>query len=125
MSSIVLTCRMSFFTSPVSLLGDLNNLTGTYDKIEAGRNYDYKRQILNALSLDTPPPEIEGLLDSAIVASKKEEHIMGLVREKVVRLRNLAYIVDINARWDRRRTPLCRGSTHPGKATGSIFIRLR
>ncbi|SNQ62639.1 DHH family phosphoesterase [Candidatus Methanoperedens nitratireducens] len=64
--------------------------------IEAGRNYDYKRQILNALSLDTPPPEIEGLLDSAIVASKKEEHIMGLVREKVVRLRNLAYVVDIN-----------------------------
>ncbi len=63
--------------------------------IEAGRNYDYKRQILNVLSLDTPPPEIEVLLDSAIVASKKEEHIMGLVREKAVRLRNLAYVVDI------------------------------
>lgn len=64
--------------------------------IEAGRDYDYKRDILNALSEDIPPPEIDGLLNSAIVASRKEEHIMELVRKKVVRLRNLAYVIDIN-----------------------------
>lgn len=64
--------------------------------IEAGRNYDYKRDILNALSEDIPPPEIDGLLESAIIASRKEEHIMALVREKVVRLRNLSYVIDIN-----------------------------
>ena len=64
--------------------------------IEAGRNYDYKRDILNALAEDIPPPEIEGLLDSAITASRKEEHIRALVRQKVIRLRNLSYVVDIN-----------------------------
>lgn len=63
---------------------------------EAGRNYDYKREIMDALSEDTPPPEIKGLLDSAIIASKKEEHIISLVRQKVVRMKNLAYVIDIN-----------------------------
>lgn len=64
--------------------------------IEAGRDYDYKRNILNALSDDTPPPEIGGLLSSAIIASRKEEHIRDMVRRKVVKLRNLAYVIDIN-----------------------------
>jgi len=64
--------------------------------IEAGRNYDYKRDILDALSDDIPPPEIENLLDSALVASKKEEHIRTLVRKRVVKLRNLSYVIDIN-----------------------------
>ncbi len=64
--------------------------------IEAGRNYDYKRNILEALSEDIPPPEIEGLLDSAIIASRKEEHIRSLVRQKVVKLHNLAYVIDVN-----------------------------
>lgn len=64
--------------------------------IEAGRNYNFKRNILNALSEDIPPPEIDGLLNSAIIASRKEELIMELVRDKVVKLRNLAYVIDIN-----------------------------
>ena len=63
---------------------------------EAGRDYDYKRKILDALSEDVPPPEIEGLLDSAVRASRKEEHIRDLVRQKVARLKNLAYVIDIN-----------------------------
>jgi single-stranded-DNA-specific exonuclease len=62
----------------------------------AGRDYDYKRRIVDALSEDVPPPEIEGLLEAAIIASKKEEEIRILVREKVVKLKNLAYVIDIN-----------------------------
>ncbi|MDD5473421.1 MAG: DHHA1 domain-containing protein [Candidatus Methanoperedens sp.] len=62
----------------------------------AGRDYDYKRRILDALSEDIPPHDIEGLLESAIIASRKEEEIKDHVRRKVVKLRNLAYVVDIN-----------------------------
>jgi len=63
---------------------------------EAGRNYDYKRAIMEGLSEDIPPPEINGLLNSAIIASKKEEHIMSLVKQRVVKMKNLAYVIDIN-----------------------------
>ncbi len=62
----------------------------------AGRDYEYKRRILNALSEDIPPPQIEELLESAVIASRKEEEIRHLVRQKVVKLRNLAYVIDIN-----------------------------
>ena len=62
-----------------------------------GRDYNYKRRILDALSEDLPPPEIEGLLDSAVIASRKEEELKDDVRHKVVKLRNLAYVRDINA----------------------------
>jgi single-stranded-DNA-specific exonuclease len=61
-----------------------------------GRDYDYKRKILDALSGDIPPPEIAGLLESAVIASRKEEEIKDDVRHKVVKLRNLAYVRDIN-----------------------------
>ena len=62
----------------------------------AGRDYDYKRRILYELSEDTPPTRIEGLLEAAIIASRKEEEIRVHVRQKVVKLRNLAYVIDIN-----------------------------
>ncbi len=62
----------------------------------AGRDYDYKRRIVDALSEDVPPPEIEGLLEAAVIASRKEEEIKTLVRESVVKLKNLAYVIDIN-----------------------------
>ncbi|MFZ2410932.1 MAG: DHHA1 domain-containing protein [Candidatus Methanoperedens sp.] len=62
----------------------------------AGRDYDYKRRILDALSEDMPPTRIEGLLEAAIIASRKEEEIRVHVRQKVVKLRNLAYVIDIN-----------------------------
>jgi single-stranded-DNA-specific exonuclease len=62
----------------------------------AGRDYDYKRRIVEALSKDTPPPQIDGLLEAAVIASQKEEEIRILVRQKVVKLRNLAYVIDIN-----------------------------
>lgn len=62
----------------------------------AGRNYDYKRKIVEALSEDVPPPEIEGLLEAAVIASRKEEEVKVLVREKVVKLKNLAYVININ-----------------------------
>ncbi len=63
---------------------------------EAGRNYNYKRDILEALSEDVPPYEIKGLLDSAIIASKKEEHIMSIVKQKVIKMKNLAYVINVN-----------------------------
>jgi single-stranded-DNA-specific exonuclease len=62
----------------------------------AGRDYDYKRKIADALSDDIAPPEIEGLLDAAVIASRKEEEIRSLVRKSMVKLRNLAYVIDIN-----------------------------
>lgn len=62
----------------------------------AGRDYDYKRRIVDALSEDIPPPQIEGLLEAAVIASRKEEEIRIHVRKKVVKLRNLAYVIDIN-----------------------------
>ena len=61
-----------------------------------GRNYDHKRRILEALSEDLPPPEITGLLESAVIASRKEEELKEDVKHKVVKLRNLAYVQDIN-----------------------------
>jgi RecJ-like exonuclease len=61
-----------------------------------GRDYNYKRRILDALSGDIPPPEIVGLLESAVIASRKEEELKDDVRLKVVKLRNLAYVRDIN-----------------------------
>ena len=61
-----------------------------------GRDYDYKRRILDALSGDIPPPEIVGLLESAVIASRKEEELKDDVRRKIVKLRNLAYVRDIN-----------------------------
>lgn len=62
----------------------------------AGRDYDFKRRILDALSEEIAPPWIEGLLDAALIASRKEEEIKVLVREKVVKLKKLAYVIDIN-----------------------------
>ena len=62
----------------------------------AGRDYEYKRKLVEALSCDIPPPEIEGLLEAAVIASKKEEEIIELVRKRVVKLKNLAYVIDIN-----------------------------
>jgi len=62
----------------------------------AGRDYDFKRRIVEALSEDIPPPWIDGLLDAALIASKKEEDIKLTVRQKVVKLKNLAYVIDIN-----------------------------
>ncbi len=62
----------------------------------AGRDYDFKRRIVDALSEDIPPPRIEGLLEAALIASKKEEELKVHVREKVVKLKKLAYVIDIN-----------------------------
>ncbi len=62
----------------------------------AGRDYDYKRRIVDALSEDIPPPRIEGLLDAAVIASGKEEELKIRVREEVVKLKNIAYVIDMN-----------------------------
>ncbi len=62
----------------------------------AGRDYDYKRRIVDALSEDIPPPQIDGLLEAALLASRKEEELKLNVREKVVKLKKLAYVININ-----------------------------
>lgn len=62
----------------------------------AGRDYDYKRRIVDGLSDDIPPFQIDGLLEAAVTASKKEEEIRIIVKKNVTKLRNLAYVVDIN-----------------------------
>ncbi len=62
----------------------------------AGRDYDYKRRIVDALSKDIPPPQIEGLLEAAVIASRKEEELKIKVREEVVKLKNIAYVIDMN-----------------------------
>jgi hypothetical protein len=45
---------------------------------------------MDALSEDTPPPRIEGLLYPALKASQKEEEIKLKIRKEVVRLKNIA-----------------------------------
>ncbi|VVB84829.1 DHHA1 domain protein [uncultured archaeon] len=62
----------------------------------ADRDYDYKRRIVDALSENKPPPWIEGLLDAAVIASQKEEEIKLKVRHDVVKLKNIAYVIDVN-----------------------------
>lgn len=102
--------------------------------IEAGRDYDYKRKILYALSEDIPPPQIENLLRSAVIASKKEERIRRLVRQKVVKLRNLSYVIDINGYMSKAAIYAAScGSTdvgvsaeyRPHKHVFDLSIRLR
>ena len=100
----------------------------------AGRDYDYKRKILDALSEDIPPPWIEGLLNAALIASKKEEEIKLKIKKEVVRLKNIAYVTDINgylsksaiyaaAYGDARVGIACEHRAH--KHVYDISIRLR
>jgi len=100
----------------------------------AGRDYDYKRRIVEALSEDIPPPEIEGLLESAVTASRKEEEIKILVHQKVVKLRNLAYVIDISGYMSKAAIYAASyGNAHvgvsceyrPHKHVYDLSIRLR
>ncbi len=59
-----------------------------------GRDHDFKRSLVNPLSHDVIPSEIPGLLEFAKEASKIEEDLRMRVKEQVMTLNRLAYVVD-------------------------------
>jgi RecJ-like exonuclease len=63
--------------------------------IEIGRrDYNYKRSIALFLSRNVLPSEIEGLAKHAIEASHLENELRLRIRDLVVRMRNLSYVID-------------------------------
>lgn len=62
--------------------------------IQAGRNYEFKREVLDSLSKDIIPSGIPGLLELARDAALNEEKLRLPVKENVVALAHSAYIVN-------------------------------
>lgn len=58
------------------------------------RDYDYKRFVLERLSKNLLPSEIDDLHQKAIVASRLEEGLRERVERSVERLRNVAYVIN-------------------------------
>jgi RecJ-like exonuclease len=58
------------------------------------RNYDYKRFVLERLSKNALPSEIDDLHQKAITASHLEEGLRERVERSVERLRNVAYVIN-------------------------------
>jgi RecJ-like exonuclease len=64
--------------------------------IHEGKDYDFKRDLLEPLSNDIIPSNIPGLLELAREAAINEEKIRLFVKENVEVLKNSAYIVNTN-----------------------------
>jgi RecJ-like exonuclease len=64
--------------------------------IHKGKDYDFKRDLLEPLSNDVIPSNIPGLLELAREAAINEEKIRLFVKENVKVLNNSAYIVNTN-----------------------------
>ena len=64
--------------------------------LHKGKEYEFKRDLLEPLSKDTIPSNIPGLLELAREAAINEEKIRLFVKENVEVLRNSAYIVNTN-----------------------------
>jgi len=64
--------------------------------IHKGKDYEFKRDLLEPLSNDLIPSNISGLLELATEAALNEEKIRLFVKENVEVLRNSAYIVNTN-----------------------------
>ncbi len=62
---------------------------------EAGRNYHYKREVVERLAKTEPPSEIPEMVDRALKATKREWEIWKYVREHVVQENNLAIVYDL------------------------------
>ncbi len=60
----------------------------------ARRNYDYKRLIIERLSKNVLPSEIDDLSRKAIAASRLEEGLRERVEKTVEQLRNIAYVIN-------------------------------
>lgn len=64
--------------------------------IHKGKEYEFKRELLEPLSKDIIPSNISGLLELAGEAAINEEKIRLFVKENVKVLKNSAYIVNTN-----------------------------
>ncbi len=62
--------------------------------IYAGRNYDFKRKLINPLSHDKIPTQIPDVLRYAKEGADLEEELRVHVKHEVRSLKNLAYVVD-------------------------------
>lgn len=63
--------------------------------LEIGRrDYDYKRDLVEALSKNVLPSEIEMLAKNAVLASRQEEGLRVWVRGNVVRMDHISYVID-------------------------------
>lgn len=58
------------------------------------RSYGYKRMIVEQLSKNVLPSEIDGLATKAVIASRLEEGLRERVELTVERMQHLAYVVD-------------------------------
>ncbi len=58
------------------------------------RNYDYKRTLVERLSRNALPSEIDDLAHKAMVASRLEEGLRQRVQGTVEQMRNIAYVVN-------------------------------
>lgn len=59
------------------------------------RDYDFKRSVLNHLSLGLPPSSHEGLLKSALESARREEEIVRELREYIHTHGEVAYVLHI------------------------------
>ncbi|MEM1586608.1 MAG: DHHA1 domain-containing protein [Candidatus Bathyarchaeia archaeon] len=59
------------------------------------RNYDFKRSIINHLSLGLPPSSHEGLLKSALESARREEEIIRELRDHVHTYGGVAYVLHV------------------------------
>ncbi len=64
--------------------------------LQKGKDYEFKRTLLNPLSRDRIPSGIPGLLELARDAALNEEKIRVFVKQNVKVLKNSAYIVNTN-----------------------------
>lgn len=64
--------------------------------LQKGKDYEFKRSLLEPLSKDIIPSNIPDLLEFARVAAVNEEELRLLVKAKVQVLRNSAYVVNMN-----------------------------
>ncbi|MBN2488927.1 MAG: DHH family phosphoesterase [Methanosarcinaceae archaeon] len=80
-----------------------------------GRNYDFKRNLIEPLSHDTIPSMIPDLLNFARDASELEEKLRIYVKAHVKKLNNIAYIVNANGYMSKSAI---YASSYGGKEVG-------
>lgn len=65
--------------------------------IEVGRrDYDFKREIVKLLARNVLPSEIPSLAKNAQIASKHEDEMRMYIQKEVVRMKNIAYVINSN-----------------------------
>ncbi|MCD1295985.1 phosphoesterase [Methanocella sp. CWC-04] len=65
--------------------------------MEVGRrDYDFKRDIVRLLSVNTLPSEIPVLAKNAIISARKENELRVMVERDVIRMKNFSYMLNPN-----------------------------